>query len=173
MRRLLLAALLVATAAPCFAAAPPKAKKAVKRRTIAQVVELAMREGRPSEVSIAIGQHLGYESDMPAQALHYENKYAENGYQHSLYVVVSSDSRKPVDLLWMAAKREGKSKESAYTVRAFRTSLNGEWVAGVDAKGPVTNVSYSKLSAGTEELKRLKHDIDYFLITAVRYEHAK
>ncbi len=166
----------ITTSAKATAKKSTAAKPAQKRsRTLQGVIALAMREGKAEKLPLGLGRHVGYSAAMPSKVLDYPDKFAENGFQKSLFVTLDSgDPSKPLDLVLIASKKTGQDGKVSVKSRTYRASLQGELTAGVRADGSAGKIEFTDFGPGNAvEAEKFKSDLDYFLTKAIAYEFRK
>lgn len=154
----MIACLLVATLA---VAAP-----AQKSRTLAEVVELAMREGQEFPLNAAMADEFGLgEREYPGRRLRYKQSVSPDRQEHSLTVLYEDrgkGQRVPTAILVNVGTATKDGDILNIDGHVYLASLKGHLQRASRNSGPMGNVRASKVKVNSALRKRFKVELDFF-----------
>ncbi|MBI4348351.1 MAG: hypothetical protein HY553_16030 [Elusimicrobia bacterium] len=174
LSRLVLALVLTAAASASYAG-PPQTKP--KTRTLAELIELAMREGYDDTMGpIAIA--LGMESDeVPSMRLRYKQSATPDKREHALSVLYRKDDarRVPVSLILSTGTGRKENGRLFADVTYYHASLSGKLKGAGRAVGFVGEMTTSAIKVDRSIKNGLQAELEFHRNTVPRLglEYAK
>lgn len=149
----MLASLLVASLA--FAAPAQKA------RTLPELIDLAMREGKEAPLNADMAAELGLgEREIPGRTLQYKQSHSPDKLAHAFEVLL--ESGKPTALVVAVYKATTADGQTSVDGTIYLASLKGKLRSACRNQGPVGDIRASKIEITSAVRKRFRVELDYF-----------
>lgn len=157
MRAIFLVALL---AAPGLAAGPGQ-----KPRTLAEIVDRALREGQEEYLSEHTAGKLGLgETRFPLRKARYKQSVSPDRKEHTLAVLFrKADASKdePLHLLFTVGTGKKEGDVVQIESNSFLSDLKGNLRAALHTHGPLSDVTVDAIKVDPSLRKRLRAEIDF------------
>ncbi|MBI4348353.1 MAG: hypothetical protein HY553_16040 [Elusimicrobia bacterium] len=165
LSRLVLALVLTAAASASYAG-PPEAKP--KTRTLAELIELAMREGRDDPLTAATATELSLgTTELPYKKLWYKQSTTPDKQSHIFGVLYRSEGERvvPTDLvLSVGAASKVDGKISLY-VTSYHSTLSGVLKGVSRAQGLRGEMTGAPVKLDASLRKGFKSELDFHRVT--------
>ncbi len=165
MKSLSLIALLAIAASPLFAAEIPVAPKK-SGRTLKEVIDLAIQQGKDSTLSGAMADKLGLgASDLPEKRLRFKQSICPDKHEHNFRVVAQRNpdgTLKPI-AIQLSRVSGGKVGDKMFTDGIiFLADLDGKLAKALHNKGYAGEIKPEEMPITSSEVKKaFRNELDF------------
>jgi hypothetical protein len=160
--RIIAFAVALSLAAPLCAADAVSAKK--KSRSLKEVIELALREGKDNTLNATAAQAFGFgQQDMPSKKLRYKQSATPDKHEHTFNVVSKRDAKgNLVPVALEISRGTGKKIGDVVHIDAlvFRANLDGKLQNAYRSQGAI-GVAPQSLGKSADLNRQLKEELDF------------